>query len=68
MEIAKTSATVTETQIPFTPRICGSINTAEVSKIIKCKNEIIAEVVPSFNAVKNAEINNVNPAIKNENE
>ena len=68
METAKTSATVTEIQIPFTPKICGRIRTAEVSKIIKCKNEIIAEVTPSFNAVKNAEINNVNPEIKNENE
>ena len=40
----------------------------ETSKIIECKNEIIAEVMPSFKAVKNDDVYIVNPANKNANE
>ena len=52
---AADSATTSESQIPFNPRMNGNINTEPISKRSVLRNEISAEVAPSLNAVKNAD-------------
>ena len=52
---AITSAAIIEYQMPSIPQINGRIITAALSNNSVRRNEISAEVNPSFSAVKNAE-------------
>ena len=52
---AKISAAITAYQIPYGPNRIGSTRTQITSKISVLPKEIIAEVNPSFSAVKNDE-------------
>ena len=49
---AKNSATIIDSQTPVIPKNSGNIRTATVWKTSVLKKEIIAEVKPSFSAVK----------------
>ena len=49
---AISSATRTEAQIPVVPKRRGRSRTAPHSNTIVLKKEIIADVIPSFSAVK----------------
>ena len=51
----KSSATATETQIPFMSNIIGRISTQASWKTSVRKKEIAAEIGPLFSAVKKAE-------------
>ena len=62
------SAAIREYHIPSMPQIIGNSKTAEIWKTRVRKNEIKAEVRPSFSAVKNDEPKMAMPANKNENE
>ena len=62
------SATTTENQMPSSPNKIGSIKMNETSQTIECKNEIIAEVTPSFKAVKKEDVKIVKPESKKANE
>ncbi len=50
----KISATVTDSQIPLTPMIAGSISTDEVSNTSVRRKLMRAEMTPLFKAVKKA--------------
>lgn len=63
---AISSATIIEAHIPSVPQISGIIITARIWKTRVLRNEIIAEVSPSFKAVKNDEPNIAIPAKRNE--
>ena len=55
-----------EIQIPFKLKIRGKIITHVTWKTNVLKKEIIADVTPSFNAVKKLDKNIAKPANKNE--
>ena len=63
-----TSATTMESQIPSSFQIIGSSSTAATWNTSVLRNEINADVSPSFNAVKNEEPKIENPENRNENE
>ncbi len=52
---AASSATTSDSQMPFKPKIIGRSSTEPISKRSVLINEISAEVAPSLNEVKNAE-------------
>ncbi len=52
---AITSATIIELQIPFNPKKIGKIITHPHSQTNVRTTEIIAEIIPLFSAVKNAD-------------
>ena len=62
--VAISSATTTENQSPFTPKNSGRMRIAPSSKTSVRRNEIIAEVTPSFSAVKKPEPKIANPIKK----
>lgn len=61
---ANISAKLTASQIPFTPQIAGNMNIIAIWNTNVLKNDITAETSPLFNAVKNDELNILNPLIK----
>lgn len=61
---AKISANTTAIQIPFTPQIAGSMSIIAIWNSSVLKNEIAADTIPLFSAVKNDELNMLNPLIK----
>lgn len=63
-----TSAITIDAQIPSTSQKIGNISTARISKTSVRTKEIMAEVIPSFNAVKNDEPKIAKPEKRNENE
>ena len=65
---AKNSPITIDNQIPFIPINIGSINTVIIWKTAVLDVEIIAEISPLFNAVKNDEPKILKPANKNPNE
>ena len=60
------SATIMADQIPSKAKNIGNIITQPHSKIIVLTKDIIAEIKPLFNAVKNAEAYILNPHSKND--
>lgn len=62
------SATTIDHQMPSTPHNRGSNKTATIWKTRVRRKEIIAEVKPSFNAVKNPEAKIANPIKRKEKE
>ena len=61
---ANISEMLTAIQIPFTPQIAGNMNIIAIWNTNVLKNDITAETSPLFNAVKNDELNILNPLIK----
>ena len=57
-----------DNHIPLTPKNSGKINTATICNTNVLKKDIVAEVKPSFNAVKNPEVKMANPINKKHNE
>ena len=62
------SATTIDDQIPSTPKKTGSNKTELIWKKRVLIKDIVAELIPSFNAVKNEEPKIAMPENKNENE
>lgn len=62
------SATVAESQIPLAPMSFGRKSTEIDSAMKVLTNEIRAEIPPFESAVKNDELNTLNPHIRNMNE
>lgn len=60
--VDKISATTTQNQIAFAPKIRGRARINTTWKTSVLKNEIIAEITPLFSAVKNDEPKMLNPA------
>ena len=58
---AAASATITDPQIPFTPKKPGRIRMLSTSKTSVLANEIRADTGPLFKAVKNEEANILKP-------
>ena len=60
------SANTTDNQIPSIPKTSGNRSTAPTWNTSVLKNEIIAEMIPLFNAVKKDEPKMLKPLSKNE--
>ncbi len=59
--ILNASAVGKEIHTPSTPNHCGRINSGIMRKTSVLNSERIAEVFPSFNAVKNPDANKLKP-------
>ena len=61
------SATTTANQIPFTPQIAGNIIIVITCITKVLRKDKIADTFPSFNAVKNDDVNILNPVKRYDN-
>lgn len=65
---AQTSANATDIQIPSKSKNTGRISTAASWNTSVLRNETAADIAPLFSAVKNDEVNILNPENRNVNE